>query len=799
MAKSGHVNWYSRLSFGMRLQNGATGRATICRQNVRCVDRQCVHFYMTTPISSPRIISRPWNSRIQRRYLEGNQVASLETEDPRYIFVSYSHKDERSVYPQVEWLQSQAIDVWLDRGISPGGSWSDEIAEAIIGARLLVFLVTQNSSASKHCVAEINYALDNDVPVLVAFLKQTDLPGGLQLRIGTQQGILGYELSAEVFRQRLLTGIQKYVEHDVVSTAFTAGSHQFPKSGFGKLSLAQKLMGIAIVILIVMAGFLLLDKTPVSNTLPQAVTEQQPGAASEPKHPRIAILHFKNSIGVTDKRFADHFASELHIYLSTTKQIQLTSRIAAWAVSDNFQPQEISERLAVDYWVDGRVSTSGQRMKLFIELVESETGSVRWSNEYHTTAHQAMFLPQEMAFNILSELNITSGDRLNGEHSAPPTINQQAYADYLDGRDLLRKEHSASNLRAAESKLRSAVNLDPRFGLAYAALCDNYLRLYDSTSDSNEFENAETACHRALTLDRDSTEVHLALGNLYERSGQTNKAVSSFKQVLALSSADADAYIGLGYIYQNYGDQVLAENNFRRAVSVQPGYWKGFNALGLYEFSQGRFADAIENFTEVTLLSKDSAGAFNNIGVARLFLGEMEDAIQAWESANRISPGRAAVSNFGTANFLLGNYLEAISQYERAIEIAPEDHRLWGNLGDSAYFVTSTEKYRMAYQTATEKAVQSLSINPDDIQTISRLAVYLAGLGDGKGAQQRINQSLRLAPDDMYVLYNVAVATQHLGQPDQADLLFTKALTAGYPIAMLEPDPFFSAGFSVRE
>ncbi len=37
-----------------------------------------------------------------------------------YIFVSYSHEDAAAVYPEIEWLRQQGVNIWYDEGISPG-------------------------------------------------------------------------------------------------------------------------------------------------------------------------------------------------------------------------------------------------------------------------------------------------------------------------------------------------------------------------------------------------------------------------------------------------------------------------------------------------------------------------------------------------------------------------------------------------------------------------------------------------------------------------------------------------------
>ena len=65
--------------------------------------------------------------------------------DEAYVFVTYAHEDANLVYPHLRWLQDQGFNLWWDEGISPGGAWRAELAQAIRGCALLVYFVTPNS------------------------------------------------------------------------------------------------------------------------------------------------------------------------------------------------------------------------------------------------------------------------------------------------------------------------------------------------------------------------------------------------------------------------------------------------------------------------------------------------------------------------------------------------------------------------------------------------------------------------------------------------------------------------------
>ncbi len=51
--------------------------------------------------------------------------------DEPYVFVCYAHDDEDIVYPEIESLHKQGVNLWYDEGVSVGKIWRAEIAEAI--------------------------------------------------------------------------------------------------------------------------------------------------------------------------------------------------------------------------------------------------------------------------------------------------------------------------------------------------------------------------------------------------------------------------------------------------------------------------------------------------------------------------------------------------------------------------------------------------------------------------------------------------------------------------------------------
>ena len=91
--------------------------------------------------------------------------------DEPYLFVCYSHEDSGVVYPELQWLREQGVNVWYDEGISAGKNWREAIGDALLGASHVLYYISKGSLDSRHCNREINLALDEGKDVVPVYLK----------------------------------------------------------------------------------------------------------------------------------------------------------------------------------------------------------------------------------------------------------------------------------------------------------------------------------------------------------------------------------------------------------------------------------------------------------------------------------------------------------------------------------------------------------------------------------------------------------------------------------------------------
>lgn len=99
-----------------------------------------------------------------------------------YYFVSYSHKDYKSVYPDMLRLQEEGLEFWYDGGMVPGISWK-EIARRYINrycCRGVIFYLSENSLASAAIHEEIEFARRHGkdfIPIVLPLARDRELDG----------------------------------------------------------------------------------------------------------------------------------------------------------------------------------------------------------------------------------------------------------------------------------------------------------------------------------------------------------------------------------------------------------------------------------------------------------------------------------------------------------------------------------------------------------------------------------------------------------------------------------------------
>lgn len=135
-----------------------------------------------------------------------NGMPSIYEGKESYIFVSYSHKDAKIVWPIVKKMNQDGFRIWYDDGIHPGTEWDKIISSKIRGARCFIAFMSDNYLNSNNCLDELKFARDVIPTRLLCYLHKVQLPDEIEMRLGRSQHIAWHTFSnKDVFFEKLYT------------------------------------------------------------------------------------------------------------------------------------------------------------------------------------------------------------------------------------------------------------------------------------------------------------------------------------------------------------------------------------------------------------------------------------------------------------------------------------------------------------------------------------------------------------------------------------------------------------------
>ena len=266
------------------------------------------------------------------------------------------------------------------------------------------------------------------------------------------------------------------------------------------------------------------------------------------------------------------FADALVTRLGNLPGVDVLPTSAVLNVPLGASASETASRLGVRFVVHGAIQESKGLLRLSVELFDNHARSARLTRKRDLDVSRLPDFEDEIAKQIAVALNRPLGPavpRLRPRFSRDP----MAYAEFMRGYRLGSSGDPAV-LDEAAQRLTNAVTRDPAFSLAHAILslvCAT--RHYEVDPASAWLEKAEFHCHRALELDSDLPEGHVANAFLLwgpSKNFQHLEAIAELKRALALQNNLPHAYNRLGTILAHIGLFDHAREMYERGRPFHP-------------------------------------------------------------------------------------------------------------------------------------------------------------------------------------------------------------------------------------
>ena len=321
------------------------------------------------------------------------------------------------------------------------------------------------------------------------------------------------------------------------------------------------------------------------------------------------MLPFENLSEEKENAFlADSIQDELLSNLSKIKDLKVISRTSVMQYKSGITRnlKEIAQQLGVSNVVEGSVRRSGNHVRVSVQLIDAQTDRRLWVQNYDRTLADSITLQDELATEIAGALGATLNPQEKVRLAAKPTNNVAAYDAYLRGRAFAAGlQFDRSNVESAIDSYQDAVKLDPSFALAWAYLScarsGSYWIGYDPTPA--RLAAAKDAVDRALVLDPNLPETHLALG-YYRYYGQRDftGALAEFKQAEQALPNNVDVIRAIALIQRRIGQWDQAITGLRRVIELDPRHIQAYTDLAITYRCLRRFPEALATVDRVLAL-----------------------------------------------------------------------------------------------------------------------------------------------------------------------------------------------------
>jgi non-specific serine/threonine protein kinase len=402
--------------------------------------------------------------------------------------------------------------------------------------------------------------------------------------------------------------------------------------------------------------------------------------------PSVAVLPLQNLSAEPDSAyFSDGMTDEITTKLSKIQAIDVASHSSVYSLkaTDKSAP-EIGRALGVRYLLEGSVRKAGDQVRINVHLIDSTTGFQVWADDFVGEMKDVFSLQEQTALKIAGSLNLKLSPQ---EHQAIQhryTQNAQAYDAYLRGHALVQYSDRRDKVEAARRDFEDALQSDPDYPLALAGLSFVEGQIYRNLdANPSHLQRAEQFAQRALAIDPQLAETHMALGTVSADKYDYPGAAREFRTATELDPENSYAWDLLSWAlgYEQPPDALGADKAARESLRLEPTlYPKTYYHLGRALMFQQRYAEAIAAFEHSRT---DPADSFPDLGLGQVYLaqGDYDKAMGALSKSAR----PAGINYFwlGAAHAARGDREKALATLQKAFDAGFHDFTA---LDTSPYF-----------------------------------------------------------------------------------------------------------------
>jgi serine/threonine-protein kinase len=513
-----------------------------------------------------------------------------------------------------------------------------------------------------------------------------------------------------------------------------------------------------------------------------------PRVAAHKVDKSIAVLPFENlSDDKENAYFADGIQDDVLTNLSKIGDLKVISRTSVMQYRGKpTSVREIAKALGVSNILEGSVRRSGNKVRVNVQLIDANTDEHLWANDYDRDVTDVFAIQSDLAQDIAEALKAKLSSDEKSQMTRKPTENGEAYLAFVQAHNLQSAIEDFEKLKQSEQLYERAIELDPKFALAIA--CYSQLEswiVHDRENTAARREIARTLAERALQLQPDLPEAHLAMGfSYYYGDNNYEAALKEFEIAQRGLPNEAEVYLAIGAIQRRQGKWKESNASLEKAADLNPkDVWPLQNLAFNYQMLRD-FDKANKTVDRALALNPTALGPLEIKSKLAIFeKGDFSVAEKAFAAVKSIpmSGDQKAKTAIGRIDMLLleRRYTEALQEGESLADDQLE--RFPGTLFGKYYLIGAARKAlhdesgaRDAFLKAGSVAEKQLQQSPDDADMHVFHAKVLAWLGEKDAALAEAQRATELRPESKDAFGGpeiaVGVAEVHaiLGDNDRA-------------------------------
>ena len=396
----------------------------------------------------------------------------------------------------------------------------------------------------------------------------------------------------------------------------------------------------------------------------------------------VLIADFENQTG--DPRFDHALDTAFTVSMAQSRRLNVfpRARLASVTARMGLPPgstitptvaREICQRENIRGLITLSATRMGDEYALSAQLIDPQTGEVAKSYTERSYGEGHVLDALDV---IAADLRRDLGESLYQIHKNTRPLPQvttaslAALEQYADGTTLWQK----AKYKDAVTLFRAAVETDPDFAMAHAALGNAYYSyVFNATTEGDEeYQKALTLISRTTDRERMAIQANYAnsrghideakrlyqiylqrypddwsmlssYGRLLRMNGNAEQAIAQYQELLRVAPDDARTHVELATAYSTLGHFQQAIDAYSQAFQIDPTYINTGNVSREYGralIETGRIQDAEQLFASQISKADTREIGLRSMALLDMYRGRYADAKQLLEQALSFDEGQ---------------------------------------------------------------------------------------------------------------------------------------------------------------